>query len=220
MNVYFLSGLGADKRAFAGIRLPDKFIPHHIDWIRPEKKELLPAYARRLAKVIDSSQPFVLIGLSFGGIVAIEINKFLKAEQIIIISSVSTRSQLPPHHRQAGLFQFYRILPYWFFKTANPLNYWIFGARTKDEKVLLKQILKDMDTEFLKWAIGRLTTWDNKVKPENLYHIHGTADMLMPILFVKPDLKIKKGGHLMVHNFSHIISAAIEDRLNEMAAVE
>jgi hypothetical protein len=43
-KVYFISGLGADKRAFSFLDL--SFCePVFIDWIQPLKNELLPEYA-------------------------------------------------------------------------------------------------------------------------------------------------------------------------------
>jgi len=62
MNVYFISGLGADKRIFSKIRLNDKFKIIHLDWISFEKKETLKSYAERLCKSIDKSEPFSIVG--------------------------------------------------------------------------------------------------------------------------------------------------------------
>lgn len=216
MDVYFLSGLGADKRAFSQITIPPEFKVHHIEWIKPLKEESLKDYAKRLAVVIDDSKPFALVGLSFGGMMAVEIAQFLHSVKTILISSVATSSQLPPHHRQISHFKLYKLLPYRLFKKPGFINYWLFGAKTKKEKEMLRQILNDTDFEFLKWAIGRLVSWKNKVKPENLFHIHGSADMIFPIIFVKPDVVIKNGGHLMIHKKAAEISVILAEQLNKL----
>lgn len=75
MNVYFISGLGADKRIFSKLTLSAEFDIIHIDWIVPFSKETLVSYAKRLSKVIDVNNPFALIGVSFGGMIAVEIAK-------------------------------------------------------------------------------------------------------------------------------------------------
>ena len=67
VNVYILSGMGADHRAFSFITLPKGFEAIHIPWIKPDKKEPLAAYALRLAGAIRTSEPFILVGLSMGG---------------------------------------------------------------------------------------------------------------------------------------------------------
>ena len=68
MNVYFISGLGADKRVFSKLQLDDQFSVNYIEWIAPLKKETLQHYASRLVTQIDTTKPFQLVGLSFGGI--------------------------------------------------------------------------------------------------------------------------------------------------------
>ena len=67
MNVYFISGLGADRRAFEKINLPERFSIHHLDWIQHNQGESLNDYAKRLAATIDTTQPFAIVGLSMGG---------------------------------------------------------------------------------------------------------------------------------------------------------
>lgn len=216
MDVYFLSGLGADKRAFSRITIPPEFKVHHIEWIKPLKEESLKDYAKRLAVVIDDSKPFALVGLSFGGMMAVEIAQFFHPVKTILISSVATSSQLPPYQKLARYFKLYKLLPYQLIKKPSLINYWIFGVKEKQEKEMLAQILNDTDLEFLKWAIGRIVSWKNKVKPENLFHIHGSADKIFPIIFVKPDVIIKNGGHLMIHKKAAEISGILAEQLNKL----
>jgi pimeloyl-ACP methyl ester carboxylesterase len=76
MIVYFLSGLGADERAFQKIILPPEYEIRHIPWELIKGDETLEYYAQKLSLKIDDTQPFLLAGLSMGGIVALEICKF------------------------------------------------------------------------------------------------------------------------------------------------
>lgn len=89
MNTYFISGLGANKRIFSKLKLNENINMIHIDWISPNKNESLASYAERLSKVIDLSQPFALVGVSFGGMIAVEMAKLLNPATTIIISSTS-----------------------------------------------------------------------------------------------------------------------------------
>ena len=70
MNVYTISGLGADESVFDDLTICT--IPHHLEWIDPKEGENIADYAQRMAQKIDVSQPFALIGLSFGGLIAID----------------------------------------------------------------------------------------------------------------------------------------------------
>ncbi len=60
-----------------------------MDWIEPLKNESLKNYAQRISNKITSDNP-TLIGLSFGGILAVEISKILKLQKVILISSAKT----------------------------------------------------------------------------------------------------------------------------------
>ncbi|TLU98246.1 alpha/beta fold hydrolase [Dyadobacter luticola] len=213
MNVYFISGLGADKRVFAKLKLDDHFSVHHIEWIKPEKKETIKHYAGRLIAQMDTTKPFQLVGLSFGGVVASEMSDIIHPEQIILISSTPTG--IPVSKGYQGLIKFLLLSPFAapILKSTNKIVYRYFGANTPELKSLLKDILHDTDSKFLKWALKRMSSWDRKTKPENIYHIHGTNDQLIPIKLVNPDIKIEGAGHLMVYAQADQISEILNRQL-------
>ena len=199
MNIYLLSGLGADHRVFSKLSFPKEYKINNIEWISPLKKEALSDYAKRLMSQIDYSNPFILIGVSFGGIIAVELCKLIKPEQVILISSVWNSKQIPWYYTFLGKLKLHQFIPSSILKSANFLTYWFFGAENKDQKNLLKKILVDTDSKFLKWAISKIITWNNNMNPENLLHLHGLKDKILPISCIKADYEIKNGGHLMVY---------------------
>jgi esterase/lipase len=195
-DIYLLSGLGADKSAFNFIDLSG-FHANHIEWIKPIENEQIENYAKRLSKQIQTDKP-IIIGLSFGGIMAVEIAKQIETEKVILISSVKTKHEIPLYFRLVGHLKIHRIIPIRFFKQVNRLTYWFFGAKTKDEKELLMNIIKKTDTNFLRWAIDKIVNWTNTTRLPNLVHIHGTDDKILPLRTA--DYKVYNGGHLMVVN--------------------
>ncbi len=216
MNVYFISGLGADKRAFQKIILPASFNTIHIDWILPIKNETLTNYSLRLAERIDTLRPFVLIGLSFGGIVACELTKVLTPVKSIIISSASSNKQIPWYFKLIGGLGINKIIPTRILKFKNYFTFWLFGAKTIEEKNLLAQILEDTDEVYLKWAINVILHWRNEEKPANIFHIHGTEDKILPIRFTQPDAIIKDGRHFMVFSKHDEVNKIINTQLNDL----
>src|SRR5215831_6606770 len=118
MEAYFISGLGADARVFEHIRLPEGYHPIHIGWIEPEENETLPHYAMRLAASIDTAEPFVLIGLSFGGMLVTEIAKVLKPASTILIASIPLSKHLPPYFHAAGKIGLHKLVPVSLMKSA------------------------------------------------------------------------------------------------------
>ena len=211
MNTYFISGLGADKRIFSKLKLDEKINIIHIDWIDPVKNESLAAYAERLSKVIDKSQPFALVGVSFGGMIAVEIAKLLKPATTVIISSTMLSMHLPAPYRFAGKLGLLKLIPARLLKSSNKLtqNYY-FGTQSSSEKTLLSKIIKDTDPYFLKWAIGSILSWENKIKPASIFHIHGTNDKILYSRKATPDFVINGGTHFMVYQNAKEISGIID----------
>ncbi len=168
----------------------------------------------RLSATIDQSKPFVLIGLSFGGILVSEINKFMKPTKSIIFSSVSNRYQLPWYYRLIAFLRIHKILPYSFLKQPSFIIYKVFSLKTEEEKLLLTQILNDTKVPFLKWAIDAIITWNQEESIPNLLHIHGTNDHIFPIRFVNPNYKIDQGGHFMVFSHATEVNAILQHELS------
>ncbi len=210
MNIYAISGLGADQRVFKYLSLPVKLIPLH--WLEPEPDEDLPHYAQRMCAKIDTSEPFILMGLSFGGMVASEMNKYLKPEKTILISSAATAKELPWFYIWAGRLRLLSFIPKALF--VPPLLVALYLFDTAQSK-LMKGILDDTDRDFAKWAMIELCNWKNQDVPPQLVRIHGSSDKMMAIDQQKADYLIPQGGHFMIVDRAAEVSEAIEEVLNK-----
>lgn len=208
-KVYIFSGLGVDKRVFDNIDFGN-LNPEFIDWISPLKNESLEEYSKRISKNIKSEKP-ILIGLSFGGIVATEISKIIQTEKVILIASLKTKFEIPLLYRIAGKLKINKFIPASILKKQNLITNWFFGVKSTEHKTLLGQILKDTDPTFLKWAINEIANWKNVKKPNNYIHIHGNQDRIIPIKNVECNFLIKGGGHFMTVNKSEEIKEIIHN---------
>lgn len=213
MNVYFISGLGADRRAFEKLKLPDHYSIHYLDWIKNKKGETLNEYAKRLAVAIDTTRPYSIVGLSMGGMIAAAASQFLQPYKTVLISSVGCTEEFPPLLKLARLTQLHRLVPGRFFTTPNLLTYWAFGAKRGAEKMIMQHIMTYSDPAFVKWSIGAILSWDNKVRPKNLFHIHGDKDKILPVEYTKPDVVIRNGSHFMVWTKAGEVSKALVQAL-------
>jgi len=110
-HIYFVPGLAADKEIFENISLPENlYTLHIISWLIPSKKETIAQYAKRMAGFVTEKNA-VLVGVSFGGVVAQEMNSFLKLKKLIIISSIKTKHELPTKFKIAKNLRFYKLIP-------------------------------------------------------------------------------------------------------------
>ncbi|MFM9839801.1 MAG: alpha/beta hydrolase [Cyclobacteriaceae bacterium] len=213
MIIYFISGLGADERAFQKLSLPTNWTIKHLKWIDVAPNETLKSYVLKFSKLIDASEEFSLVGLSFGGIMATELNKILQPKTTILISSISTKYELPVLYRLVSFLRLNKLVPTVLLNKAFPFTHWYFGTKTKEEKILLEKIIHDTPPLFLKWAINEILHWKNTERPTNVFHIHGTKDRIFPISNLKIDFKFKEGGHFMVYSKADEISKILIERL-------
>jgi surfactin synthase thioesterase subunit len=210
-HIYCISGLGADERVFSKFQFPQHEI-HFIKWITPEKNESIEAYAKKLIVQIHHDNP-ILIGLSFGGIMCIEIARQIKTELIIIISSIKSNNELPLWMRLSGKLKLNRLFPMRSFKLIESLEDYNLGVKTKEEKEMVHDYRKNINTVYSNWAINAILNCKNKTAPKNLYHIHGDMDRIFSIKKIKPDYTIHNGGHFMILNKSDEVNKCINSIL-------
>lgn len=210
-RVYIFSGLGADERVFQKLRFPG-CDPVFIRWIAPERDEDMTQYAQRISKQIADPDP-VLIGLSFGGMMAVEVAKQIKPSSVILIASAKSRNEIPMMYRLAGKVGIIKLLPANLLKQSNFFTNWLFGIETNEDNQLLKQILIDTDPKFLKWAMRQIIRWKQTETLPNVVHIHGTKDRILPYNCVKSDVTVRNGGHFMTMNKAEEINAILASLL-------
>lgn len=214
-TVYCICGLGSDERIFSKLTWGADADVHYIQWLMPEKNETLEAYAGRMAAQITTTGNFTLIGVSFGGIMAIEISRIISVKQLILISSIETHHQLPAWMKLCGKLQLYRLIPTGVMHDIRPLklfepieNYFL-GACTEDQKMLANEYRKNVDPHYLKWSVRQILQWKNEKVPENIYHIHGTADKIFPIKKLTPTHRIEAGRHFMLYHKPEEVSEVL-----------
>jgi len=213
VTVYLISGQAADRRLFENIPFPASVTVKHLQWIEPLKRETLQQYCRRLSEQVNNRENCILIGVSLGGIVAVELNQIINPIFIILISSVSNKRELPPQIKFCRLLHLQRLVPAPLFKWHNPLVNWIFGAKTTGEKKLLRFYFRRVTANYMKWATDVIVNWKNTSRPGNLFHIQGTADRIFPHSYTKADALISGGTHFMVHNRADEISKLISEQI-------
>jgi esterase/lipase len=131
-NVYFISGLGADKRAFNFLDL--SFCnPIFIDWMQPLPKETLKQYALRMYQQITDENP-VIVGLSFGGMLTTEMANANPNVKAIIISSNKLPTEFPRLLKIGKVFPAYKWVSGNFNKKFNQTFSWFLGVKGTEQR--------------------------------------------------------------------------------------
>ncbi|AXG70236.1 hypothetical protein KORDIASMS9_02475 [Kordia sp. SMS9] len=215
IHVYGISGLGADKRIFDFLELKYEFTA--LDWIAPKPKESIKAYAQRLIDTYQlATKPnSVIVGVSFGGMIAAEMHELLETKKTVVISSATKSAELPYLYRFAGKLNLVRWIPKRLLKLNVHLAAFFFGTK---QKKLLKAIIKDTDLHFLKWGMFAITKWKKTTKNAEIITIHGDEDKVIPAKGQKNYL-IKNGGHFMIVDLADEVSKILNNEITNILHV-
>lgn len=212
-SIFVISGLGADHEVFKKLELSG-YEMIHIKWVDTIKGESLAEYATRLLPQITEQNP-IIMGLSLGGMLALEVSKQIPTEKVISLSSAIGYHELPWYYMLAGRLKAQKWLPIYAFARGNYFTNWLFGVQQKDDIAILQSVFDRLDKNFLFWALNAVLKWDKNEKPKNMIRIHGTSDRVLPMKKkVKYDAVIKNGTHLMLLDKSEEVSAILNKYLS------
>jgi pimeloyl-ACP methyl ester carboxylesterase len=213
MKVHFISGLGADERVFEYLSLPG-IERIYIKWIPPRSGEAISQYARRLLPQIDTERDVILIGMSFGGLVAQEMARFISCKKVILVSSVKSEQEYDWKLNMIRYTKLYKLIPTYMIKKISLIvGGYYFGVQGKNEATLLREIIDQTDSYFLEWAIGQIMTWKNNTSHTHLVQVHGACDRIFPPYRIAGATLIPHTGHFMVINKSKELSSYLMEQV-------
>lgn len=212
VHIYFIPGLSASPKIFENLTLSNRFECHYLNWLIPYKKEAISDYAKRFSQQITHKN-CVLIGVSFGGILAQEITPFISCKKVIIISSIKNSKEFPKRLKYIRIFGFYKLFPLGLINNLEQFSVFLFGKKIKKRVELYKKYLSVRDKNYLKWALKSVLHWQSHLEINNLIHIHGTQDHLFPIANINNCIPVKNGTHAMIIYKAKTIGKIIEEQV-------
>lgn len=214
-KVYLFPGQGADYRIFNNISFPNDYDTIHMHLPTPERGETMTEFATRFTRLIDTSNPYILVGVSLGGMICTELSTMLNPDKVIIISSAKCWQELPGKYSFQRKVPFNRIVPRNMIKTGAILLQPIVEPDSRNDRAVFYSMLSHKDSKYLKRTIDMIIHWDREVAPDGIYHIHGTADNTIPYENIVCTYTIKGGSHMMAYTMGDEISSAIRKALLE-----
>ncbi len=196
--IYFLPGMSSTSVIFEKLNLDNsKFDVTFLEWLPIVENENLEDYTKRYLSLISKENP-VLIGVSFGGIIAQELSKIIPVRKTIIISSVRSNNEFPTLFQFLKKSKLYKLLPTG--GTNNFLNLYksLVSEKKKKRLELYNKYLPLRDKDYLDWCIREILNWKQEKPMENVIQIHGTKDEVFPIKNIKNAITIPNGNHAMI----------------------
>jgi pimeloyl-ACP methyl ester carboxylesterase len=207
-HFYIISGLGADERVFSRIKFPENHT--HLSWIENKSDESLQSYAARMTAKIEHSNP-ILIGLSFGGIVAQEIAAMIPVKQLILISTIQTKKEKPWYFSQVAKLELVNYIPDFMLAKPNIFVAYAFSLNAKEDKAALDSCFDNTTAEHIKWAMKQIVNWEGVEYNTPTFQIHSRQDRI----FRKEKSQAKSfisGGHFSVYTNADELNEVLVDR--------
>lgn len=199
LPLILLPGLGTDARLYAlqKTAFPELIVP---EWLPPKWNESLPQYAARMARAVDPGVPCYIGGVSFGGMVALEMTRHLNARACFLISTLRSARELPLWARVLGPGAWLlppftdRLLSWTGTALLNTMGRWM-SSRAKTACTHLSKTR----SVILPWACRNVVRWKPAPTPWPcpIFHLHGDRDVILPHRGTTPTQLVPKAGHLL-----------------------
>jgi pimeloyl-ACP methyl ester carboxylesterase len=213
-KIFLIAGLGADTRLFNNIDLGDNDVTP-VDWLEPNEHDTLTTYAQKLIHQYFITDNSIVIGVSLGGMIAVEIAKQLRLNKVILISSIKTVKEAPVYFKVGNVLPLYKLIPGTFLPKLGFMIKPVFGKMNSHDTWLFNDMLKQSSPKFMKWALGAVLKWKNETVPANLYHIVGDKDLVFNYKNISNATIIKGGTHIMVFDKAKQINKLLKGILKK-----
>jgi pimeloyl-ACP methyl ester carboxylesterase len=176
--------------------------------------ESMHAYARRLSQQIDTTGRYSIIGVSLGGMLAVEMSEFLNSEETVIISSAKNRHELPFRYRFMNKVPLNDAFGGAFLNATAPYAQIIVEPDSRHERDTCLSMLKNKNELFMERSVDMIINWERDSCGSDIFHIHGTADRTIPIENVQDvDVIIEGGSHMMTLTKGKQIAKIVKEKV-------
>ena len=215
LPLILLPGLSASREVFEPQlqQFPNAIVP---DWPEPNPGETFAAYAERFSEQLRPHRPCILGGMSFGGMLAQEMARFLKPEGLLLMATIRGPDELPLYGRIGKRFR--GLIPYLPMRVLQTLT-GVFecpGVRSlfPFRRILARQF-REANRELFRWSLDQICRWSEPpVVDCPVWHIHGDNDLVLPASRTTPDCLVAGAGHVLSLSHPQDINRFIRECLH------
>ncbi len=157
LTVYLIPGMGTDERIFEELHFNHTNISKKtIEWAPYEDCNSLEEYAKKLISQVDTSKPFILIGVSMGGMLAMEMGEIIYPERLILISSAKSDSELPCKYKLGRYIPLHNLTNDKLLTILSKSNSPFKDVWNPNDVALYQSMLRTCGADFLTWQMDAI----------------------------------------------------------------
>ena len=161
--------------------------------------ESLYDYAKRMIDKYGIEQADIVVGLSFGGLVAQQIGEIIKLDFIILISSFRTKDDLKIHFSSGLKMKLHKLMPEMKSELIGSMVATYLNSGSKISVPVLKEMVMSTDMKLMKWSLEKIYEQDVLLAPDILkYSIIGDKDKVVKPWIIETTYIVEDGSHFMV----------------------
>jgi hypothetical protein len=180
--------------------------------------ESITEYALRVCmRIQDYQEDSVIIGMSLGGIISVEISKILAMKRVFLISTIKHPSEFPWQIKMLKSLPLEKVqIPAWLIrKSVKPVS-WLLGVTDSLGRDHIQSMIDSASEEHIAWAQYAAANWDNRLIPDYYIHIHGTKDEIFPANYIRATHFIEGGNHYMIMERAKEIADIINSEIKKI----
>lgn len=216
MIIYAIPGFGTTAQLFSNITIKGaEFIV--LNWPAAERGETMQSYAQKFLPQIKTSEPFCLLGVSFGGMLCSELCRLVKPQRTFLISSAKSRGELSWFLRLLRIFPIHKYINESMHRKLAYYSRRVIGF----DKAYMPEFMimvNSMRSDYFCRCIPVIINWNRTDAPENVIHLHGSDDRLILHSGVKANYTIDGGTHAMVVFRADEISKIVDEEIRNCKA--
>ncbi len=217
-KIFLIAGLGADRRLFNKLELPGYELVH-MDWLEPDDNDTLTTYAQKLISHYGVTPGAVVMGVSMGGMLTVEISNLVTLSKAIIVSSVKDAGEFPFYFKWFRRVPVYKIIPHGFYTSMGFLIKPLFGKMKGKSGFMFVDMIRNSSPKFMRWAMHAILHWQPKPTHVKFYHIIGNKDIIFPYKKITTATHVIEGGsHDMIYTRGREISKLVLNILSDETA--
>ena len=215
-RIIYISGIGADGRAFTKLDIQGEYEHVYTHWISFNASDSLESYVTRFIETYAITPQDVLVGLSFGGLIAQKISELVGNSKVVLVCSFRSKRDLRPLWHLCLRWKLYWLFPTFQIPLITPIVTISLNARSRESRQTTTAMLKDSDFRFIRWALKEIAVNDlSDTFKESFLILNGTRDLLVRTWQAKLTSIIKGGSHFMVFDRADQITPIIQEYLTD-----